>query len=279
MEIESRLSTKGEFKFVFEPLNSCRRAEIHLADSRKLYELVQPDSVDCIVTDPAYWTLEKHRGKGTTTRLGGHMHTDKQDNSKWFSTVSAEDLIMLIDECSRVLKKNGHLWMMCDGETLAHILWYGHYGNCHDFGYIKPYPVIKKSSTGGFRLGMGYHGRGAHEYVVLMEKGRRRFTDENWPDVFEYEWTGGKETSPFTGNGKPYPTAKPLVFFERLIELSSLPDETVMDPFLGGGTSAVAAYRKGRRFIGMDINPTSILTTFRRLDFESNVQDGLFSHF
>lgn len=242
--------------------------DIHFDDSGQMMHSIESKSVDCVITDPAYWTLEKWRNVGTTTRLGGGLKAENRDESKWFKVIQPDELVELIDECSRVLTKDSHCWMMCDGSTLGYILAHGvaGYKVSHEFNYIKPYPVLKKAKTGGYRAGLGYHGRGAHEFVVLLEKGRRKFTDENWPDVFECEWNGDSETRPFTSNGKPYPTAKPLAFFKRLIELSTNEGETVLDPFMGSGTTVVAASQTGRRFIGMDISPDAVLTTCRRLD-------------
>jgi site-specific DNA-methyltransferase (adenine-specific)/adenine-specific DNA-methyltransferase len=62
-----------------------------------------------------------------------------------------------------------------------------------------------------------------------------------------------------------YPTQKPLALLERIIKASSNPDSIVLDFFLGSGTTALAAQRLGRRFIGADINLGAIQTTCKRL--------------
>lgn len=240
---------------------------IHYDDEGMMFHSIESASVDCVVTDPAYWTLDKWRNMGTTTRLGGNRDKDKQTG--WFDTIDRDGLVELIDECSRVLKKDAHCWMMCDGQTLPYVTGYVLHGDCHDFKYFKPFPVIKRAASGGYKQGMGYHGRCSHEYVVLLEKGRRRFNDENWPDVFECVWNGDAQTKPFTPDGKPYPTAKPMELFKRWIELSTSKNEIVLDPFMGSGTAVVAAQQTGRRFIGMDKSPYAIETTFNRLRAET----------
>lgn len=71
-----------------------------------------------------------------------------------------------------------------------------------------------------------------------------------------------------------YPTQKPLELLERLIEAASNKNDIVLDCFVGSGTTAVAAHKLGRRWIGADINKGAIQTTMSRLqksDIPSNV--------
>ena len=52
-----------------------------------------------------------------------------------------------------------------------------------------------------------------------------------------------------------HPTQKPLEIVERMVLASCPPGGTVLDPFMGSGTSAVAAAKNGRRFVGFELNP------------------------
>jgi DNA modification methylase len=51
-----------------------------------------------------------------------------------------------------------------------------------------------------------------------------------------------------------HPTQKPLVILKKLIEVSSKPGDLVLDPFMGVGSTAIAAMELGRKFIGSEIN-------------------------
>ena len=62
-----------------------------------------------------------------------------------------------------------------------------------------------------------------------------------------------------------YPTQKPVELVERLITALSEPGDLVVDAFVGSGTTAVAAQKLGRRWIGCDINKGAIQTTAKRL--------------
>jgi site-specific DNA-methyltransferase (adenine-specific) len=57
------------------------------------------------------------------------------------------------------------------------------------------------------------------------------------------------------GEREDHPTQKPLEIIERMVLASCPEGGTVLDPFMGSGTSAVAAARHGRRFIGFELNP------------------------
>ncbi len=73
-----------------------------------------PDaSVDLVVTDPPYESLEKHRAVGTTTRLS---HS-KSSSNDWFTVFPNARFPELFAEVHRVLKKNAHFYLYCDQET------------------------------------------------------------------------------------------------------------------------------------------------------------------
>jgi site-specific DNA-methyltransferase (adenine-specific) len=62
-----------------------------------------------------------------------------------------------------------------------------------------------------------------------------------------------------------HPTQKPLALLERVLLASSSEGDLVLDPFLGSGTSALAARRRGRKFIGIEIDLRWIRTAANRL--------------
>jgi site-specific DNA-methyltransferase (adenine-specific) len=66
-----------------------------------------------------------------------------------------------------------------------------------------------------------------------------------------------------------HPTQKPLALIERMVRASCPPDGLVLDPFMGSGTTALAAARQGRRFAGFEINPGYMAIARRRIDLET----------
>lgn len=72
--------------------------------------------------------------------------------------------------------------------------------------------------------------------------------------------------SPESDTGTHHKWGQSVVGIERLLELFSHPNQLVVDPFLGGGTTAYVAAKLGRRFIGCDIDEQCITTTRERLN-------------
>ena len=71
------------------------------------------DSLDLLVTDPPYESLEKHRAVGTTTRL----KVSAGSSNPWFTVFPNARFAELFSEVYRVLKRNSHFYLMCDQET------------------------------------------------------------------------------------------------------------------------------------------------------------------
>ena len=71
---------------------------------------------------------------------------------------------------------------------------------------------------------------------------------------------------PYGAERTGYPTQKPLALLERIIKASSNEGDVVLDPYMGSGTTCVAAAKLGRRFIGLDLTPLAVATAKARLD-------------
>jgi site-specific DNA-methyltransferase (adenine-specific) len=88
----------------------------------------------------------------------------------------------------------------------------------------------------------------------MLEKGKRKLNDLAKSDVLRVpRVTGG------------YPTEKPVALMEELIANSTQPDELVVDPFCGAGTTGVAAVKLGRRYFLGDSSHEAIAITRQRL--------------
>ena len=199
------------------------------------------ESVDLVVTDPAYESLEKHRAVGTTTRL---KHS-KASSNDWFKIFPNARFGELFDEVFRVLRRDTHFYLFCDAETMFIAK-----PEAERAGFRFWKPLVWDKRT----IGMGYHYRARYEFILFFEKGKRRLNDLGISDVIAV---------PRIRRG--YPAEKPAVVSEILIGQSSQPGDVVADPFMGSGSVGVAAATLGRRFLGTDVNPEAVRLSAERL--------------
>jgi site-specific DNA-methyltransferase (adenine-specific) len=104
--------------------------------------------------------------------------------------------------------------------------------------------------------------RDLHEYVLIFSKlrfdratrGQSTISREEFMAATSSVWYIPPESARRVGHPAPFPV--PLV--ERLIHLYTFLGEAVLDPFMGSGSTAVAAIRTGRRFVGYEINPSYV---------------------
>jgi len=198
-------------------------------------------SVDLVVTDPPYESLEKHRSVGTTTRL---KHS-KSSSNDWFSIFPNARFPELFAEVFRVLKKGSHFYLFCDPETAFVVK---PMAEAAGFKFWKPLVWDKQ------RIGMGYHYRARYEFILFFEKGKRRLNDLGISDII---------SAPRVHGG--YPAEKPVAVMDVLIRQSTQAGALVIDPFMGSGTTGAAALANGCSFLGNDLSPQAVAVARQRL--------------
>jgi adenine-specific DNA-methyltransferase len=180
-----------------------------------------PDrSVDFIATDPPYLV-------GYTSRDGRSIANDKTD--EW--------LIPACHEMYRVLKYNSFLVCFYGWNKVDTFFAAWKHAGFHAVGhlvFVKPY-----HSNGGYV-------RYSHEEAYLLTKGVPDTPPILLRDVLEWRYTGNTL----------HPTQKPVMAMLPLIMAFSRVRDIVLDPFAGSGTTAVAAKQLGRRYIGIELDPT-----------------------
>jgi len=233
---------------------------IYEKDAVRLLQSLPDQSVNLIITDPAYESLEKWRATGTTTRL---KHS-KGSSNDWFKTFPNRCYPAFFDECYRVLKPGSLLYMFCDQETrdvvccgYAPQTKVGHYQ-----GVVPPlinagFKYWKSLVWDKHHCGMGYHWPAQHELIILAERVVRKnkhakIKRVRYPvgnilcgDVLRVPRLKGK---------KYYPTEKPQELIRLLIEASSEKGDTVLDPFCGSGVVGQACAAMGRHYILGDLD-------------------------
>ena len=131
-------------------------------------------------------------------------------------------------------------------------------GYKYDLGYGEKQP------SGGYRWKKETMLKRIEEGVVILKRGRvprqKRYLSDMKGVPFDNVWTDIENVkSPI------YPTEKPEALLERIIKASSNPGDVVLDPFCGCGTAVSVAQKLGRKWIGIDVSPTSCKLMINRL--------------
>jgi site-specific DNA-methyltransferase (adenine-specific) len=205
-------------------------------DAIEFLESQEFESLDLVITDSPYESLEKYRKIGTTTRL----------KKKWFDIFPNYRLQSLFLNIYRVLKKNTHFYFFCDSETMFIVK-----PIAENVGFKFWKPIVWDKVN----IGMGYHYRARYEFILFFEKGKRKLNNLGIPDILTVKKIIGG-----------YPTEKPVQLLQTLIKQSSERNEVVCDPFMGSGSTGVASLYLKRRFLGCDTSLEAIQLS------ESNLQ-------
>jgi len=237
------------------------------------------ESVHLIVTSPPYWQLKDY---GPKQQIGyNDTYQDYINN-----------LNLVWQQCHRVLHKGCRLCVNI-GDQFARSVYYGRYKVipirteiikfCETIGFDYMGAIIWQkvttcNTTGGATI-MGsfpYPRNGIikidYEFILIFKKPgkppavskkvkeRSRLSIDEWNEYFYGHWnfSGARQDSHLAS----FPEELP----RRLIKMFSFADDTVLDPFLGSGTTSVAALRLLRNSIGYEINADYLSTIKARLD-------------
>lgn len=200
-----------------------------LGDYAEHIRTLADKSVDLVLTDPPY----KMTKTGNSCRPGYMPGGEILDGvipppSEW------------MEQVYRVLKDDTHFYTFCNRNDL---LLYLETAKRVGFHFHNMISMIKDTHMPN-RWYMKYT-----EMVLFFKKGRAKAIN----DKTSRDYALVKMPK---GDGKFHPTEKPLDFISKLLTNSSQIGDVVLDPFMGGGTTGVAALNSGRRFIGIEKDAT-----------------------
>lgn len=240
-------------------------------DSRQM-NLVPDKSVHLVITSPPYWQLKDY---GTENQIGYHEDYETYINN----------LNLVWKECYRVLD-NGCRLCVNIGDQFARAVYYGRYKVipirteiikfCESIGFDYMGAIIWQkqtttNTTGGASL-MGSFPTPRngilsidYEFILIFKKlgtskskvskeikEQSKMTTEEWKEYFAGHWNFGGARQ--DGHIAMFPEELP----KRLIKMFAFKGETVLDPFMGSGTTSLAARNLERNSIGYEINPEFI---------------------
>jgi len=260
-------------------------------DSRSM-TFLGPESVHLVVTSPPYWTLKEYRdSEGQMGHIGDYddflSELDKVWEQCFRALVPGGRLICVVgDVCLSRRKNNGRHTVVplhasiqehcrrLGFDNLAPIIWHKIANAVHEVengnaGFLgKPYEpnavikndiefILMERKAGGYRSPSVE----TRLLSLISEEKHRKWFQQIWSDL-----TGAST--------KNHPAPYPLELAERLIRMFSFAGDTVLDPFMGTGTSNLAAARSGRNSIGCEIDPHYFELAHRRV---ADGAAGLFS--
>ena len=253
---------------------------IIFGDSRNMEE-VKNSSVQLVITSPPYWQLKDY---GSENQIGF--------NDSYEDYINNLDIVWM--ECYRVLEDGCKLCINI-GDQFARSVYYGRYKVipirteiikfCETIGFdymgaIIWQKVTTTNTTGGASV-MGsypYPRNGIlkidYEFILIFKKHGKskrvshetkdlsKLTSEEWNNYFSGHWTFSGEKQ--NGHLAMFPEELP----KRLIKMFSFVGETILDPFIGSGTTSLAAKNNNRNSIGFEINKDFEPIIKNKLDFE-----------
>ena len=230
---------------------------------------------DCIFADPPYFLSNG----GITCHAGKMVKVDKGDWDKSRGPeLNHEFNLEWLRRCQRVLKPNGTIWV---SGTLHVIFSIGYAMQQLGFKILNDITWEKPNPPPNLSCRYFTHSTETVLWAAKNEKSKHRFNYD-----LMRQTNGGKQmktvwrmTAP-SGDEKSlgkHPTQKPVTLVERCVLASTNEGDFVLDPFLGGGTTAVAAIRNGRHCVGIEAAADHIALSVARVSSESRGPADLFA--
>jgi modification methylase len=260
--------------------------DLYRADARCI-EFLQPESVHLVLTSPPYWTLKSYNvSEGQMGYIADYDTFLDELDKVWMTCFQAlvpgGRLICVVGDVCLSRRKN-------KGEHLVMPLHASIQERCRRLGFHNLAPIIwhkianavyEAGGNGAGFLGKPYEPNSVIKNdieFILMERKPGGYRSpslttrilsvipaDQHKSWFQQIWTG------LTGaSTKSHPAPYPMQLAERLIRMFSFVGDTVLDPFMGTGTTNVAAAKWGRNSIGLEVDSNYFAMAATRLDTET----------
>jgi modification methylase len=260
--------------------------DLHLGDARRSSTL-KPESVHLVLTSPPYWTLKQYRdAPGQMGHIGEYelflIELDKVWKRCYQSLVQGGRLVCVVGDVCLSRRKNAgrHTVVPLHASIQEHCRKIG-FDNLAPIIWYKIANAVYEVDNGSGFLGKPYEPNAVIkndiEFILMERKpgGYRApsiatrvlsvISTNDHKEWFQQIWSG------LTGaSTKEHPAPFPLELAERLVRMFSFVGDTVLDPFLGTGTTTVAAAKWGRNSIGFEIDPHYYEMALKRVNRETS---------
>jgi len=248
-------------------------------NSLEIMKQIPDQSIDLVFADPPYNLQLKdtlYRPDQTTVEAVT-QDWDKFNDYKEYDNFTERWLL----ETKRILKKGGALWVI---GSYHNILRVGTSIQNLNFWILNDIIWHKSNPMPNFR---GTRFTNAHETLLWCTTSRNAKYTFNYQNLKELndgkqmrsDWhipiCSGKERLRKSNNQRSHPTQKPESLLYRIILSSTNKGDTILDPFLGSGTTAVVAKKLQRKFIGIEQNKSYINLAKQRLKKTKTLKDNV----
>lgn len=217
---------------------------------------VPSESIDLIFADPPYFM----QTEGELLRTNGDKFAGVDDAWDKFNDFSEYDSFCesWLKECKRILKPTGSIWVIGSFQNIYRI---GHIMQNLDFWILNDVIWNKTNPVPNFG---GTRFCNAHETMLWCSKGKKnKFTfnyktmkhlndDKQERSIWQISLCTGSERIKGEDGKKAHSTQKPEALLYKVILSSSKPNDVVLDPFFGTGTTGAVAKALGRNYIGIE---------------------------
>ena len=210
--------------------------QIICGDCLEVMQDIPDHSIDLIITDPPYF-------------IPAEFYQTRIKYRRNFADLGLLDAVIkpIFVQFERILRTDAHIYIFCDGKSYP-LFFY------HAFPIAKAVrPIIWDKQA--LKLGFGW--RHQHEIILWVEMPNSKPIPTGDGDIIRC-----KAVPP---NNRKHIAEKPLELITRLVEKSSKEGDTVLDPFVGSGVTAIAAKACGRNYIGIDIGAEYCAIAEKRL--------------
>ena len=231
---------------------------------------IPDESIDLIFADPPYFM----QTEGELYRIDGSKFQGVKDKWDKFSNYNEYDNFCFewLKECKRILKKNGSIWVIGSFQNifrLGYIMQNLDYWILNDIIWSKPNAAPNFSGT---------RYQNSHETLIWCTKSKKsKYTfnyktmkylnnDKQDKSIWDIGICIGKERLKDENGKKLHSTQKPEKLLYKIILSTSKPNDIVLDPFFGTGTTGAVAKLLGRNYIGIERETSYNVAAQKRID-------------
>ena len=244
------------------------------ADSFEYLDKMKRESIDVIFADPPYFLS----GNGISNSGGKMVNVNK---GEWDKSISIEEKHAYnrewLKKCKRLLTKNGTIWV---SGTLHNIYSVGMALEQEGYKILNNITWQKLNPPPNLSTRYFTHSTETILWARKDDKDARHYYNYDLMKEFNHNkqmkdvWTGSLTKQSEKDFGK-HPTQKPEYLLERIVLASTQEGDTILDPFVGSGTTAVVAKKLNRQCIGIEKDDDYIELAKQRL-MHTQMQGRLF---